>query len=161
MGIDMVMAIRMDRKKKTKVENPVQELEVVTAEIAVVGDNTIVAVNQNTDGWLVLPERKPLFDSGFTLPSITEPSKLSFDSVVSSANQLDAEGNQREFVPIRMGNHRFVQWLDTLEGNLRAEQARLDKQGNGVQIYVVMEGNFFIDPNLEWTVSRKGQKASV
>lgn len=125
---------------------------------AVAVEPTVPATTVDHSDWLKLPYTKPVFDTGWTLPTIETPSKLTID--IKAGNSIPKSKDDREFIPIRMDDHRFVQWNDTLQGNLQAEQERCTKQGLGIQIFVIEEGNIFINPNLDWTCSRAGLKVN-
>jgi hypothetical protein len=140
--------------KKAQTKVMLNELGVATIDAITVGEKTALSEITDHSGWLKLPYMKPVFDSGWTLPVIDTPSKLTID--IKAGNNLPKSKDDREFVPIRMDDHRFVQWSDVLQGNLLSEQERCEKQGLGIQIFVVEEGNIFIDPNLDWICSRAG-----
>ena len=145
--------------KKTQTKVMLKELGVAATDAMTLAQPTELAPIIDHSGWFKLPYAKPVFDSGWTLPVIETPSKLTID--IKAGNNLPKSKDDREFVPIRMDRHRFVQWSDVLQGNLQSEQERCEKQGLGIQIFVVEKGHVFVDPNLEWTCSRAGLKVNA
>jgi hypothetical protein len=138
-----------------KAKEITEVLEVQTVQSKQTTDVTTMAEASYT---LVLPKRTPIRDTGFRLPEIVVPSRMTIGQKDSTGalRPLPKGADGRELVPVSIGNNRFVVWNDVLQGNIIAEQERCDKNGLGIQVYVVMGENFKVDANLEWICSRNG-----
>ena len=145
-------------KKNNAITQSQEALQTVEAQTTEIQTTEVHEANYS----IVLPKRNPIRDSGFTLPAVTTPTRLVVGRRDANGNEMPLpKSGDRELIPISMGNNRFVQWLDTFQGNLEMEQERLDKLGIGIQIYQVEGEQFKLDANLEWTASRGGLKANA
>ena len=104
---------------------------------------------------LRLKELTPVNDTGWSIPTITTGVALAFDTSMFTSDGVPPVGGKtnRAFVPIVMGVHRFVQWSDTLQGNLLREQERLE--ANGIKVFEKDNGFIVINSKLSWTCSPK------